>query len=157
MLSHIIYSLSFKRVYIVYLGQKRGARAPLAPPSKSATDQFKHFDKNNKSDLLKLKVILITCKLERNEETDLESSPLEASESDFAYLFIMFSCNNVLKCFIVRFFPLLRSSDEESFARCLIRIRLGSRALVSTETSVFQTKYINTLYIDFSNFIRPHY
>ena len=36
MLSHIIYSLSFKMVYIVYLGQKRGARAPWAP-SKSAT------------------------------------------------------------------------------------------------------------------------
>ena len=39
MLSHIIYSLSFKMIYIVYLGQKRGggARAPWAPPSKSAT------------------------------------------------------------------------------------------------------------------------
>ena len=32
MLSHIIYSLSFKMVYIVYLGQKRGARPPLNPP-----------------------------------------------------------------------------------------------------------------------------
>ena len=33
MLSHIIYSLSFKKIYIVYLGQKRGGRAPpLNPP-----------------------------------------------------------------------------------------------------------------------------
>ena len=34
MLSRIIYSLSFKMVYIVYLGQKRGGggRAPWAPP-----------------------------------------------------------------------------------------------------------------------------
>ena len=32
MLSHIIYSLSFKMIYIVYLGQKRGGgRAPWAP------------------------------------------------------------------------------------------------------------------------------
>ena len=36
MLSHIIYSLSFKMVCIVYLGQKGGGRAPC-PPSKSAT------------------------------------------------------------------------------------------------------------------------
>ena len=32
MLSHIIYSLSFKMVYIVYLGQKRGGPGPLGPP-----------------------------------------------------------------------------------------------------------------------------
>ena len=32
MLSHIIYSLSFKMIYIVYLGQKRGGPGPLAPP-----------------------------------------------------------------------------------------------------------------------------
>ena len=39
MLSHIIYSLSFKKIYIVYLGQKRGGPGPLGPPpSKSATD-----------------------------------------------------------------------------------------------------------------------
>ena len=38
MLSHIIYSLSLKMVYIVYLGQKKGGGAgPLGPPSKSAT------------------------------------------------------------------------------------------------------------------------
>ena len=41
MLSHIIYSLSFKLIYIVHLGQKRGGGGgpgPLGPPSKSATD-----------------------------------------------------------------------------------------------------------------------
>ena len=33
MLSHIIYSLSFKMVYIVHLGQKKGGgRAPCPPP-----------------------------------------------------------------------------------------------------------------------------
>ena len=35
MLSHIIYSLSFKMIYIVYLGQKRGGgggAGPLGPP-----------------------------------------------------------------------------------------------------------------------------
>ena len=39
MLSHIIYFLSFKMIYIVYLGQKRGGggAGPLGPPSKSAT------------------------------------------------------------------------------------------------------------------------
>ena len=37
MLSHIIYSLSFKMIYIVYLGQKRGGPGPLGPRSKSAT------------------------------------------------------------------------------------------------------------------------
>ena len=37
MLSHIIYSLSFKMIYIVYLGQKRGGGGPPGPPSKSAT------------------------------------------------------------------------------------------------------------------------
>ena len=37
MLSHIIYTLSFKMIYIVYLGQKRGGPGPLGPPSKSAT------------------------------------------------------------------------------------------------------------------------
>ena len=31
MLSHIIYSLSFKMIYIVYLGQKGGGAGPLAP------------------------------------------------------------------------------------------------------------------------------
>ena len=37
MLSYIIYSLSFKMIYIIYLGQKRGGPGPLGPPSKSAT------------------------------------------------------------------------------------------------------------------------
>ena len=38
MLSHIIYSLSFKMIYIVYLGQKRGGGGGTpGPPSKSAT------------------------------------------------------------------------------------------------------------------------
>ena len=37
MLSHIIYSLSFKMVYIVYLCQKKGGGGPPWPPSKSAT------------------------------------------------------------------------------------------------------------------------
>ena len=33
MLSHIIYSLSFKMIYIVYLGQKRGGGpGPGVPP-----------------------------------------------------------------------------------------------------------------------------
>ena len=39
MISRIIYSLSFKMIYIVYLGQKRvgGPPAPPPPLSKSAT------------------------------------------------------------------------------------------------------------------------
>ena len=46
MLSQIIYSLSFKMIYIVYLGQKRGggARAPWAPPSKSPTGRVSTSD-----------------------------------------------------------------------------------------------------------------
>ena len=47
MLSHIICSLSFKMIYIVYLGQKRGGGGPGPPgppPSKSATVIQKAYD-----------------------------------------------------------------------------------------------------------------
>ena len=44
MLSHIIYSLSFKMIYIVYLGQNGGGGGgPPGPPSKSATELFYSF------------------------------------------------------------------------------------------------------------------